>query len=104
MVAMDWTDSEHDGHAIIALNLLTEHGRAIPLIWRTVHKSALKNNRNEFEDSLLLRLHETLPQGVEVTVVADWGFMDVALLEGVRTKLNFGYITRLRRNIKVPAY
>ncbi|NOR51633.1 MAG: IS4 family transposase [Gammaproteobacteria bacterium] len=103
MVAMDWTDFDRDGHATIALNLLTEHGRAIPLIWRTVQKSKLKNNRNEFEDSILLRLHETLPQGIKVTIVADRGFMDVALFEGLRDELNFGYIIRLRGNIKVSA-
>lgn len=103
MVAMDWTDFDRDGHATIALNLLTEHGRAIPLIWRTVRKSELKNNRNDFEDSVLLRLHETLPQDINVTIVADRGFMDVALFEGLRDELGFGYIIRLRGNVTVCA-
>jgi hypothetical protein len=101
VVAMDWTDFDRDGHTTIALNLLTDHGRAIPLIWRTVRKNDLKDNRNEHEDSVLTRLHETLPEGVEVTVVADRGFMDTALFEALRDDWNFGYIIRLRGNVKV---
>jgi hypothetical protein len=31
VVAMDWTDFDRDKQTTIALNLLTEHGRAIPL-------------------------------------------------------------------------
>ena len=103
VVAMDWTDFDRDGHTTIALNLLTDHGRAIPLIWRTVRKSELKNNRNEFEDSVLTRLHETLPEKVKVTVVADRGFMDTALFEALRDHWKFGYIIRLRGNVKVSA-
>lgn len=103
MVAMDWTDFDRDGHTTIALNLLTEHGRAIPLVWLTVLKSKLKNNRNEFEDNVLSRLHETLPKGVEVTIVADRGFMDTALFKVLRDEWGFGYIIRLRGNVKVSS-
>jgi hypothetical protein len=42
----------------------------LPLIWHTVRKSELKGNRNHFEDSVLERLSETLPEGVAVTVIA----------------------------------
>ena len=31
VVAMDWTDFDGDGQATLALNLVTEHGRAMPL-------------------------------------------------------------------------
>lgn len=103
VVAMDWTDFDRDGHTTIALNLLTDHGRAIPLIWRTVKKSELKDHRNEFEDSVLTRLHETLPEKVKVTVVADRGFMDTALFEALRDHWQFEYIIRLRGNVKVNA-
>lgn len=103
VVAMDWTDFDRDKHATIALNLLTEHGRAIPLIWKTVEKSTLKNNRNHHEDELLERLYETLPDGVKVTVIADRGFMDTALFEALRDEWEFGYIIRMRGNVKVTA-
>lgn len=103
VVAMDWTDFDRDGHTTIAINLLTSHGRAIPLIWRTVEKSELKERRNEYEDSVLTRLSETLPEGVKVTVVADRGFMDTELFKALRDDWKFGYIIRMRSNVKVCA-
>jgi hypothetical protein len=101
VVAIDWTDFDRDKQATIALNLLTSHGRAIPLVWRTVRKSDLKDNRNEFEDTLLERLHQTLPEGVKVTVVADRGFMDTQLKEVLCDSWGFDYIIRLRGNVTV---
>lgn len=103
VVALDWTDFDADGHATIALNLLTDHGRAIPLIWRTVEKAQMKDNRNHYEDSVLTRLRETVPEGVTVTVVADRGFMDTALMEVLRDSMKFGYIIRLRGNVTVTS-
>src|SRR6266478_5404042 len=35
VVAMDWTDFDRDGQATLALNLVTTHGRATPLLWLT---------------------------------------------------------------------
>ncbi len=100
-VALDWTDFDRDKQSTIALNLLTSHGRAIPLVWRTVRKSELKDNRNHFEDSVLTRLRDTLPEGVAVTVIADRGFMDTSLFEIMRDSWDFGYIVRLRGNVTV---
>ena len=36
LVAMDWTDFDADRQATIMLSLITEHGRATPLVWLTV--------------------------------------------------------------------
>src|SRR5580704_17204444 len=36
LVAMDWTDFDADNQATIMLSLITEHGRATPLVWLTV--------------------------------------------------------------------
>ena len=86
----------------LALHLVTNHGRATPLIWLTVDKDELKNQRNDFEDACLSRLKETLPEGVAVTILADRGFGDVKLfkfLEG----LGFQYVIRFRGNIHVSA-
>lgn len=47
VVAMDWTDFDGDKQATIAISLVTSHGRATPLIWKTVSKKKLKNKRNE---------------------------------------------------------
>ncbi len=49
MVSMDWTDFDADGQSTIAINLLTEHGRATPLLWKTVNKSTIKNNGARYE-------------------------------------------------------
>ena len=35
LVAMDWTDFDADNQATIMLSLITEHGRATPLVWLT---------------------------------------------------------------------
>ena len=46
LVAMDWTDFDHDDQATLVLSLVTGHGRAAPLLWLTVWKEELKNHRN----------------------------------------------------------
>ena len=33
LVAMDWTDFDHDGQSTLVLSLVTGHGRAAPPIW-----------------------------------------------------------------------
>ena len=48
VVAMDWTDFDADNQSTLALHLITRHGRATPLIWLTVDKDELKNQRNDF--------------------------------------------------------
>ena len=102
VVAMDWTDFDADNQSTLALHLVTNHGRAMPLLWLTVDKDELKNRRNDFEDACLNRLKETLPDGVAVTILADRGFGDAKLfkfLEG----LGFQYVIRFRGNIHVSA-
>ena len=102
VVAMDWTDYDADDQSTIAINLVTRHGRATPLIWKTVEKSTLKNNRNRYEDEVLMRLKESLPDGVEkVTVLADRGFGDHKLMEFLREDLGFDFVIRIRGNILV---
>jgi len=46
VVAMDWTDFDGYDQATLALNLVTEHGRAMPLLWLSVWKDELKDQRN----------------------------------------------------------
>lgn len=76
VVALDWTDFSADGQATIALHCVTSHGRATPLLWKTVEQATLKGRRNAYEDELLERLREVLPPDVQVTVLADRGFGD----------------------------
>jgi hypothetical protein len=102
VVALDWTDFDADGHSTIALYLVTAHGRATPLVWRSVKKAQLKGRRNEYEDTILLRFHEVLPPGVKVTVLADRGFGDQGLY-GFLTDLGFAFIIRFRGVVTVES-
>jgi hypothetical protein len=75
MVAMDWTDFDHDDQATLVLGLVGNHGRAAPLLWLTVWKEELKNQRNDYEDACLRRLSELVPRRCRVTILADRGFV-----------------------------
>src|SRR3712207_6292551 len=50
LVAMDWTDFDHDDQATLVLSLVTGHGRAAPLLWISVWKDELTKQRNDFEE------------------------------------------------------
>ena len=100
LVAMDWTDFDHDDQATLALHLVTGHGRAAPLLWLSVWKDELKDQRNDFEDACLRRLAELIPAGCRVTILADRGFGDQKLFAFLAT-LGFGYVIRFRGNIHV---
>lgn len=100
VVALDWTDFEHDDHTTIVLSLVTTHGRATPLMWSTTIKSQLAEQRNQCEDDLLARFREVLPAGVRVTVLADRGFGDSKLYDFL-DRLGFEYVIRFRSCITV---
>jgi len=102
VVAMDWTDFDADDQATLALSLVTNHGRATPLLWLSVLKDELKDQRNDFEDLCLARLAKVLPEGVAVTILADRGFGDTKLFDFLDT-LGFAYVIRFRGNIHVSA-
>ena len=102
VVAMDWTDFDADNQSTLALHLVTRHGRATPLLWLTVDKDGLKNQRNDFEDLCLSRLKALLPEGVAVTILADRGFGDVKLFEFLES-LGFRYVIRFRGDIHARA-
>jgi len=100
VVALDWTEHDHDDHSTIALNLITSHGRATPLMWKTVVKSELAGQRNAHEDALLVRFAEVLPEGVRATILADRGFGDQKLYE-LLASLGFDYVVRFKELILV---
>ena len=102
VVAMDWTDFDADDQTTLALNLVSNHGRATPLLWLTVLKGELKDRRNDFEDLCLARLAEILPDGFAVTILADRGFGDTKLF-GFLDTLGFDYVIRFRGDIHVTA-
>lgn len=103
ITALDWTDYDADDQSTIVLSLITGHGRATPLIWKTVQKSKLKGWRNEHEDALLERFREVIPDGVKVTVLADRGFGDQAMYELLKDQLGFDFVVRFRGIVKVTS-
>jgi hypothetical protein len=103
VVAMDWTDFDHDDQSTIALHLIEKHGKSQPLIWLSVWKYELKDQRNDFEDACLQRLKECLPPDVAVTVLADRGFGDRKLFHYLKEELGFDYVIRFKGNIAVTS-
>lgn len=57
VVAMDWTEFDADSQSTICLYLITRHGRATPLVWKTVSRKTLAKNRNRYEDEAIELLH-----------------------------------------------
>jgi hypothetical protein len=103
VVALDWTDFDADKQATIMLSLITDHSRATPLVWLTVDKRTLKNNRSLYEHRVLVRLAELLPADIKVCVLADRGFGDQKLYRVLTEELCFDYVIRFRGNIAVTA-
>jgi hypothetical protein len=103
VTALDWTDFDEDNQSTIVLSMITSHGRATPLLWKTVVKSEMKGWRNEHEDRLLERFREVLPEGVKVTVLADRGFGDQALYELLKDQLGLDFVVRFRGIVKVTS-
>jgi hypothetical protein len=100
VVALDWTDVDQDDQSTIALHVVTKHGRATPLLRKSVVKSERKDWRNEHEDALLERFREVMPRATKVTVLAD-PFGDHKLYELLKDQLGFDVIIRFRGVIKV---
>lgn len=102
-ITMDWTDFDKDKQTTLFLHLVTSHGRATPLLWKTFSKKSLKGNRNSYEDALLCRLRELIPNDVRVTILADRGFCDIKLFDFIKKELKFDYVIRVRGNIVVAS-
>ena len=103
VVAMDWTSFARDKQDTVVLSMLTGHGRATPLMWRTVRSSSLKGQMKHYEKELLERLREVVPWSVKVTVVADRGFGDCKLFKTLAEELGFEYVIRIRGDIYVTS-
>lgn len=101
VVAIDWTEYADDGHHRVAINLITDHGRATMLVWKTVRADALKNRRSAYESDVLYLLRECVPAHVRVTVLGDRAFGDSSLYEYCDTVLDFDYVFRFRECISV---
>jgi hypothetical protein len=100
VVAMDWTEFDADTQSTLCLYLITRHGRATPLVWKTFSRTTLANNRNRYEDEVVELLHGCLPEEVEATILADRGFGDQVRYQHLAL-LGFDYVIRFRECIHV---
>ena len=96
VVAVDWTEFASNEHSTVVISMITEHGRATPLMWMTVATKKLKNHRSQFEDRALWRLRRAIPDHVDVTVLADRGFADTGLFWTLKEKMRFDYVIRFK--------
>jgi hypothetical protein len=103
VLSLDWTEYGLWGQNRLAINLVTRHGRATPLLFKTVPSADLKGQMKHIEAGLLRVLQGVLPPAVkEVIVVADRGFGDVDLYEHIQ-ELGFDFVIRFRGCIHVMA-
>jgi hypothetical protein len=100
MLAMDWTEFDDDNHSTLAVYVVTSHGRATPLVWRTYLKSELKNHQKAYEYETIERIHGWLDPKMRITVLADRGFGDQKLYEFLMT-LGWDFVIRFRGKIVV---
>jgi len=103
VVTMDWTEYGLYGQNRLAINLVTRHGRATPLLWKTVPSAELKGQMSHQETGLLNVLKAILPPSVEqVIVLADRGFGDIDLYDSIK-ELGWDFVIRFRGVIIVAA-
>lgn len=103
VVTMDWTEYGLHGQNRLAINLVTRHGRATPLLWKTVPSAELKGQMAHQEAGLLQVLKTVLPASVkQVIILADRGFGNVDLYDHIQ-ELGFDFVIRFRGVITVIA-
>lgn len=103
VLTMDWTEYGLHGQNRLAINLVTRHGRATPLLCKTVPSAELKGQMGHLEKGLLGVLQAVLPPSVkQVIILADRGFGDVDLYDHIQD-LGFDFIIRFRGIITVAA-
>jgi hypothetical protein len=64
---------------MVVLGMQMANGRNTPLVWQTITRSPLRDQRNDNEDDLLMPLAAVFPGHVRVTVVEDRGIDDPKL-------------------------
>jgi hypothetical protein len=100
VLAMDWTDFEADDHVTLYVAMVTTNGRALPLAWKTVKKSALAGQQSRLEEEMIERLHDWLPKNTRVTLLADRGFGRVELYR-LLDSLHWDYVIRFKQDVLV---
>lgn len=101
LVAMDWTVFAKDRQMTLTLRLITSHGRATPLLWKTVSSIGLKGNKNHYVFLLFEQLRRLVSSDTQVIILADREFGTLNNMEKLKAELGFDYILRLKRNFTI---
>jgi hypothetical protein len=103
VLTLDWTEYGLHGQNRLAINLVTRHGRATPLLWKTVPSAEIRGQMSHHETGLLRVLRSVLPPSVkQVIVLADRGFGNVDLYDNIED-LGWDFVIRFRGVIIVTA-
>ena len=100
VIAIDWTDFDADDHTTCSAHMVTSHGRATPLVWKTIHKSELEGRRAAVEDEVINRLQQIIPKEVAITLLADRGFGDQRRYD-MLDAIGWDFVIRFKGNILV---
>jgi len=101
VLAIDWTDFDADDHSTLCAYVVTTHGRATPLCWKTVKKSSITDGvRTETEIALIERIARAIEPEVSITLLADRAFGNQVLYETL-VLLGWDYVIRFRGCIHV---
>lgn len=101
VVAMDWTVFAKDSQMTITLRLITKHGRATPLLWKTVSSIGLKGHKNGHVFFLLEKLKRLVGDSTQVIVLADREFGTLNNMKNLKDELGLDYILRIKRNFTI---
>lgn len=100
IIALDWTDFDDDDHTTLAAYVVTTHGRATPLAWKTVKKSTLRGKRTGYELEMVERLHAAIPTKIAIELLGDRGFGSSKLYNRLEL-YGWDYTIRFRGSILV---
>ncbi len=101
LLALDWTCFAKDNHIVLMLRHVTQHGRALPLLWLTVSTEGLKGRKVDYENQLLTQLRQLIPPSVNVVLLADREFGSIERFERLKSQYQFDYVIRFRVNTTI---
>jgi len=101
LMALDWTEFDADDHTTLCAYVITSHGRATPLCWKTFKKSEVTDGeRTAAEHATIDRISRAIAPDVAITLLADRGFGSQVLYQVLET-LGWDYVIRFRGCIAV---
>src|SRR5690606_17518770 len=96
--------ADADDHTTLVASLQENRGRSTPLMWTTVRKSELKDQKFAHVEALLRRLRAAVPASVKrAWIVADREFGNRTMYD-VLTALRLDYVLRFRQDVHVTSW